>query len=408
MASPQLLAYIQSLLRNGYREDQVRAYLLRGGYTAYDIEDAFRQLHQQTVLSASTAGPPPWLWIAGAVLGLSIGGILVAFFFAAPTAQLTLRAAPAQVEVRAGDSVTINDVVTSSGTVTVTHTLKDQTGNPVAFPVQQLLPGKGKQERSVPLDIPQKLPPGTYVMEVSAVDAKGKEATTTFSISVLAAKASCSDGIQNQAETGVDCGGQCASCPEVVSPGVPPTQPTGPITTAPPIAECPGGCNDYDFNTDDACIENQCVHTDKPAICGNGICNAGETSVTCPQDCGAGPSGPNADQVVEEARTVAPDDADRAVALCGSLPKATDRDGCFSVVASSAGKSDLCAQIVEDITRDQCLIDFALSKNEFDVCERIGNRYLRGSCNSLRNLRQLEQQRAVDEILRVHPLAQLR
>jgi hypothetical protein len=53
----------------------------------------------------------------------------------------------------------------------------------------------------------------------------------------------------------------------------------------------------------------------------------------------------------------------------------------------------LCAGIGDDVTRDQCYIDFAIRKNEFDVCEKIANRYLRGSCNSLQNLRQLELQR---------------
>jgi hypothetical protein len=64
-------------------------------------------------------------------------------------------------------------------------------------------------------------------------------------------------------------------------------------------------------------------------------------------------------------------------------------------VATSAGKSELCTEVIEDVTRDQCYIDFALRKNQFDVCEKITNRYLRGSCNSLRNLRMLE--KAVNE-----------
>ena len=397
MASPELLAYIQSLLRNGYGEQQIRSYLFNAGYSAQQVDEAFLQLSHEQALAPSPSRP--WVWIAGAILGLGIGGILVALLFAAPAAQITLRAAPSQVEVRAGESLSIIDSFSSTAaqSLTLSHVLVDPaTDVPLGTPSErQVSLQQGSQQENVPLSIPSTTPPGRYLVQVSAVDAGGRETKTSFSISVLASRASCSDGILNQGEIGVDCGGQCPSCPTVETPTTPPTTtPTPSVPVTPVVGECPGGCNDFDVSTDDECVDGKCVYTPIPEICGNGVCNAGETSADCPQDCGAGPGALSADQVIDDARSVAANDETRATGLCSALPRPSDKDRCFSVIASAASKSSLCAAISEEVTRDQCYIDFALSKNEFDVCEKIGNRYMRGSCNSLRNLRQLELERA--------------
>ena len=389
--SPELIAYIQSMMRNGYTQLQIRDYLLRSGYQQYDIDAAFSQLTQQQAITP--APRQSWLWIAGAVLGLGVGGILVAFLFAAPAA-MTLSASPSQVDVRAGEMLAVTDSFKGDGTVSVTHTITNPTTSaPLTTPAAEQLSVKGTAERTFSIPIPASATPGRYVVDVLALDQKGRKLTTSFPINVLAPKATCFDGIQNQGETAIDCGGPCQACPEVQQPAAVNVS-TPPIDTETP-RDCPGGCNDYDPTTTDTCDAGTCVHTPKPSVCGNGVCNGDETSQTCPQDCGAGPDAPSADSVIEDAKNAAAEDPDRASGLCNALPRPQDKDRCYAVVASNAGRSDLCAAITEDITRDQCYIDFALSKNEFDVCEKIVNRYLRGSCNSLRNLRELEKQRSL-------------
>ena len=75
--------------------------------------------------------------------------------------------------------------------------------------------------------------------------------------------ATCSDGLQNQGETGVDCGGPCQACPMMMgcSDGV--------CNGGETCSSCPQDC--------DAC----------PPTCPDGQCNGGESCATCPQDCGA-------------------------------------------------------------------------------------------------------------------------
>jgi hypothetical protein len=379
MASEELLAYCRALLRNGYSEQQVRASLASGGYRAADIEDAFAVLHQQTAITPSAR--PPWLWIAGVVLGLAVGGVLVALLLSTGQAPaVTLLSRPVEVELFAGSTLDITNTVTAQqGTFTLVQTLLDKDGSAVASSRQDAAVN-GKTTVPTTLGIPSTLDTGRYQVKVSAIDASGKETSAQFYISV-----------------------QQRSVPQVQvpanvtpTPPIPPVAPTNvtPVTPEQPAPlECPGGCNDYDPTTDDACVSGQCTHTPKPQTCGDNVCDGDETSATCPQDCGAGITQPSADEVIEQARTTAPGDSERAMGLCNALPRPQDADRCRSVVASSADNSALCANIGDDVTRDQCYIDFAIRKNQFDVCEKIANRYLRGSCNSLRNLRELELQR---------------
>ena len=78
----------------------------------------------------------------------------------------------------------------------------------------------------------------------------------------------CSDGIQNQGETGVDCGGPCAPCvdPATCSDGIQNQGETG--------VDCGGPCA--------PCVD--------PATCSDGIQNQGETGVDCGGPCDACPT----------------------------------------------------------------------------------------------------------------------
>jgi len=391
MVSEELLAYIRALLRNGYTSEQVRQSLAGGGYASADIDNAFRALSQEAAIVPSAGHSK--VWLLGAILGLAIGGVLVALLISSGSSSsaITLLSRPAQVEVFSGSTLGISNTITAQdASITLVQTLLGMDGAAIASSRADA-DVSGRKVVSTTLGIPTDLSSGRYTVKVSAIDKEGKETTTRFYITVQQRKTS-----QTQAPANVTTPGTTPSVPDA-TPG---TTPGGtPATPLPPEEidpqQCAGGCNDYDPTTDDGCVDGQCRHVAKPVACGNGICDGEETSSFCPQDCGSGVNAPSADQVIEQARTTAPDDNQRAMGLCGALPRPQDADRCKSVVASSADQSGLCSGIADDVTRDQCYIDFAIRKNEFDVCEKIVNRYLRGSCNSLRNLRQLELARDV-------------
>jgi len=88
-------------------------------------------------------------------------------------------------------------------------------------------------------------------------DSDGSVNYSGWAASISCYAPSCSDGIQNQGETGIDCGGPCAPCPSCTD-GIQNGDETG--------VDCGGSCPE-------------------PCHCGNGILDGDETDVDCGGSC---------------------------------------------------------------------------------------------------------------------------
>ena len=123
----------------------------------------------------------------------------------------------------------------------------------------------------------------------------GSSETTNFCV-VTGSGPTCTDGIQNGNETGVDCGGpDCPACP-TCSDGVQNGNETGVDCGGPDCPACPT-CTDGIQNGDETGVD--CGGPDCPACptCTDGIQNGDETGVDCGgPDCPACPGG--GDQVL--------------------------------------------------------------------------------------------------------------
>ncbi len=87
----------------------------------------------------------------------------------------------------------------------------------------------------------------------------------------------CVDGIQNQGETGVDCGGPCASCATDCNANIADIQPPG------------SACNDGNANTTNDLYNSNCIclgDSGTPS-CSDGIMNQGEEGIDCGGPCTA-------------------------------------------------------------------------------------------------------------------------
>ncbi len=92
---------------------------------------------------------------------------------------------------------------------------------------------------------------------------------------------SCTDGIKNGDETGIDCGGHCSACPTCFD-GLKNQGETG-IDCGGPCAEC-AGCSDGIKNGNETNID--CGGSCQPcATCADGIRNNGETGIDCGGPC---------------------------------------------------------------------------------------------------------------------------
>jgi gliding motility-associated-like protein len=93
----------------------------------------------------------------------------------------------------------------------------------------------------------------------------GSGASITYSSSCN--PGTCSDGIQNQGETGIDCGGPCAACPVSCNDGIQNQGETG-VDCGGPCAACPT-CNDGIQNGGETGIDCGGPCTDCPVLCGD-------------------------------------------------------------------------------------------------------------------------------------------
>ena len=136
---------------------------------------------------------------------------------------------------------------------------------------------------------------GSYVLEdgsggtLASGGNFGSSETTNFCLS--SSGPTCTDGIQNGNETGVDCGGpDCPACP-TCSDGIQNGNETGVDCGGPDCPACPT-CNDGIQNGNETGVD--CGGPDCPACptCSDGIQNGNETGVDCGgPDCPACPPG---------------------------------------------------------------------------------------------------------------------
>ncbi len=111
-------------------------------------------------------------------------------------------------------------------------------------------------------------------------NATGCASLATDPITVTTACATCTDGIQNGDETGIDCGGSCPNACATCTDGVQNGNETGVDCGGPDCAACPT-CTDGIQNGDETGIDcgGSCPNT--CATCSDGIQNGNETGVDC-------------------------------------------------------------------------------------------------------------------------------
>lgn len=106
---------------------------------------------------------------------------------------------------------------------------------------------------------------------------------------VLCVPQSCSDGVKNGLETGVDCGGTCVGCP-TCSDGFKNGNETGIDCGTVCSVSCNATCTDSIKNGDESYIDcgGSCGNTANcPSTCGDDLRNGDETGVDCGGSCGA-------------------------------------------------------------------------------------------------------------------------
>lgn len=391
-----LVSYIYDNLKKGYGIEQIRLHLLNYGKPQADIEEAIRYL-QQYYPSAFGRGDSLQQrnQAAGAsiehhhkleVSKKSIAALLIVVFIPLlilfafdrneteqPARLLDITTEPLQASLFPGESLHLRIELVSFGShsrfdVRAETSIFDPPGERVAER-SYVLGVETKSSEVIQLKIPDSSKPGRYraVTQVR-YDGIEEESSFTFIVSETREQGSCSNGIRDRGETGVDCGGECPPC----SAG----------------AGC-GECSQPDPCTSASCVNGKCIYSKIRPCCGNLVCETTESSLNCPADCE--PASPDSQESLEPS-----DYLKKALGLAGSNPEAAARvcdtisdkavsDTCFHEVSRLTNVSNLCGYIEDSTKRDACYLNMAMA-GDYSVCSKVQNSYLKTSCEQLRLL----------------------
>ncbi|MBI2545796.1 hypothetical protein HYV81_01310 [Candidatus Woesearchaeota archaeon] len=348
MPDPRLTAYIQAQLQKGIPLQAVRDGLIKYGYQPQQVDEAFAALHQ-TVKHEHSISAGTLLSIAAVLLGIIL--VTFAFFYMNPFTQkqeqlLDINLEEIITEAKPGETITFLKEISNLGS-----------------------------DKRYDITVKHEL------LDTSGNLAYSKEET-------LAVETKSSTQTKLKLPATIN-----ASCQE--------------LTDA-----CPASCDDENPCTADSCSPAtgfQCAHELIAFCCGNNECEADETSATCATDCLASEPDISIFDRLEDIKSLAASNPDKASSLCAGIESNTYRDDCYgnvgkvsrdlrfcslvksdrtkddcvSEIAKSSGSSSLCQQITLDTRRDACYMNFVLT-GDYSVCESIVDNYLKDSCNALK------------------------
>jgi len=399
MARKKVVDYIKSLLQKGYDISAIRTTMLKYGYTNKDIDEAVNQINQPTIRHEIHLSKATIFVILFVVIALAGAFFYVYNPLKTPTKLLDLKLEPVSTSVQPGSNIAFVREISNLGSskrfdVLMRQELLDSsTFKIVSFSTDTVAVETSSSTQSK-VAVPSDAKPGDYILRVAA-SYDNKKAIATFPVKILpkkqeanAAEENCFDGIKNQDEIDVDCGGICGPCKIL-------------------------DCNDDDICTDDRLENGKCVNTQIVPCCSNNICEEGEEE-SCAEDCGeVEEPNINLDDIKKTAKydpakasqqcnqIEIPDLKDTCISniaevqknknYCTKIISARIKDLCYSNIAKISNDNSICTEIISDGVRDSCYMTFVLDNDDYSVCGKIVNKALRQSCESLRQLHEINQ-----------------
>lgn len=405
-----LVRYIMDNLKKGYDLQTIRNYLWKSGYNIQDIDAAIRTVNTSYGYNQSQHHVRHTIHFSKSamlIIGLFLLTALGATFFLFDSGSETTPSKLLDVEITtdktvysAGDTINFELVILSMGSeprndIVVRYEILDKYQDVIQYKEEEIAL-QTRISKQATINIPSDSEPGLYELKTTSTYS-GKTATSKLSFRVKSdsSEPSCNDGIQNQNEEGIDCGGvctACASCSDGLLNGDEEGVDCGGSCRNSCEVECNPKCNDQDLCTEDRCVNGNCVYTKITPCCGNFYCEESEDYASCPADCDA----PSEESItpqdkLDNAITLAKTDPSSAGEVCQTINDLTVVDQCFQEVAKSANMSIFCNYISVDEKRDSCYINFAMT-GDFTVCDRIKSEYLVMSCEMLRDANKVKEQ----------------
>ena len=218
MARKKVVDYIRGLLQKGYDISTIRNTMLKYGYSGKDIDEAVNEVYSPTIRHEIHLGKTTIFALIFIVL--SVAGITMFFYYnppQAPAKLLDLSLKPVKTNVEAGQIISFIQELSNQGSserfdVVVRQEVLDSMTFKIVTYKSESRAIETFTTTPVEIIIPEDTPAGDYILRV-IVEYDNKKAPATLPVKVSSAKkAGCFDGIKNQDEENVDCGGVCKPC----------------------------------------------------------------------------------------------------------------------------------------------------------------------------------------------------
>lgn len=387
-----LLRYVEEQLAQGFKPDIIRARLVRQGYSPALVDGVIESVSIKRTAGAPTplgANKEKSIFSKLIILLLIMGVIVAGAFVLIPELTheekaplLDVQATPDKFTYNPGDELDFDLEITNMGSserfdVTLLYRVLDKNDNSVISKEDTTAISTSTSLRKF-ITLPSAIKAGSYSLKIFA-NYGGKVATTAFSFEVAdktvitPTQPSCTDGLRNQNELGIDCGGVCGGYWYDSACHPKPKTATNTTTKA--------SCIDGKRNQDE-------VGIDCGGVCGNywydNSCHAlpKQTNVNSPN------LNPTFTSTMMEVRTTVKTNPEGAKETCLSLGKQSEMDECLKVVGQIALNKDYCAMIVSPEIRDQCYYPIFM-KGDYTVCELLSDAESKKSCNQLRDIQSI-------------------
>jgi hypothetical protein len=412
MVQQQIVQYIVENLNKGYDINQIRNYLISNGWNQYQVDEAIQYiysyynnqlpLNQQNNIFSFFKKKFSFYLLGSFIFLISIVIIFLIFSLkpingdpVLVTQNLEYTLSIDSKKIQPGQDLKFYNnfkgdkeangyalyfsfkIVDSENRNTI---IRWNENNPIIIGDKKLIEKK----------IDSNFMTGSYIL-IAETTYRGRkiESFDSFIVYKESSQPTCFDGIQNQGEIGIDCGGPCKACPTCFD-GIQNQGETGIDCGGPcKLCEetCPYDCNDFDLCTEDICENGKCKNIPIFPCCGNLLCEEGENEENCIIDCMIIQKSPNLmskSEILSTAKNKAEQNTKDAGLFCDEINNSDFRDDCFKTIAVVGKNKLFCDYIINSMKKDSCLIDFAMTQYDYSVCIQINNEYLRKSCESLK------------------------
>ena len=401
----QLLQYVVNYLRQGYSVQSIRQALLSSGWPEHDVDEAlniaYKQLYQnQKVDHTLHVSKTTIFLVLSSIAGIALILVLVGYIMSSggPTTPVT----PDQLldyqikinrkELAPGGQLQFINSFKNMGTAPrydlfIEYTISN--GKEVDS-WQESKAITSSLEYTTTRKLPKDVEEGRYSLDVVVrYDKEERKAYASDNFRVVVDdEPTCNDGLRNQGEAGIDCGGPCEAC-DRCNDGVRNQGELG-VDCGGPCPSCDsqcGDCDDGDACTEDLCVRGECLYRKVEPCCGNGKCEEGEGIGSCPDDCEQSSEDydkMNVVKIKEKATELASQSTKEAGEFCDAFSETKKKDYCFRTAAHESGEKSLCDFIEEESTSDFCYMKFA-TMGDTTVCPKIQNVHLKTACETLRS-----------------------